>query len=192
MSKLNQGVIEWYAMYNDVVKTGEIAGAGLGANDNRAGAGGPAEWNDPLLANRYLWENKVRCHLSIEPISARPHSVRRLPLLSLECRPAHARTFCKRLSDIHCLAGGPNLCVQYIGEDAAGRNPIAWNEFMKGGLDMKTRDELLRQKEHSSSKSPPPSQSVYESPPRSRDKFQKTALLTKELMAQYATGNRKM
>jgi len=138
MSKLNQGVIEWYAMYNDVVKTGEIAGAGLGANDNRAGAGGPAEWNDPLLANRYLWENK------------------------------------------------------YIGEDAAGRNPIAWNEFMKGGLDMKTRDELLRQKEHSSSKSPPPSQSVYESPPRSRDKFQKTALLTKELMAQYATGNRKM
>jgi len=139
MSKLNQGVIEWYAMYNDVVKTGEFAGSGLGAGDNRAGNNGPAQWNDPLMANRFLWENK------------------------------------------------------YVPADRAGSNPIAWNEFLSGGLDMKTRDELLRQKEAKkpAPRSPPPEQPAYESPPRSRDKFAKTAWLTKELVSQYSTGNKR-
>jgi len=44
----------WNAMYND-----RPDGAGIGASvGNRAGAGGVADWNDPLNANRMRWDGK--------------------------------------------------------------------------------------------------------------------------------------
>jgi hypothetical protein len=59
-SHLNAGVQEWFGMYNDrpQVNDGAAAMAGLSANDNRARATGPAQWADPGVSNRSLWDEK--------------------------------------------------------------------------------------------------------------------------------------